>query len=198
MFSGVRIGMQRYPFVKYTITKQDLQKFFPSFSVEEGVDLILPLKECFNKNYFVINYLYEKSLEKVEYTDKTEFLSPQIFTIGTEEIHIASVKLGRYKNTYWEFQNEERYVLRFLPVDIKQIATPNANPANIVYTALNNSKEFLPYYDLEINDDAYYSMEITLSPQFSSGNQILLESLCEKYNPRIKIKESALKNKVRL
>ena len=82
-------------------------------------DLIVPIEECFNDSYFILNFLYEKSLEKVEYTDDPKRLSPKVFTIGNEEIKLASAKLGKYKNTYWEFQNEERYVLRFLPVDVK-------------------------------------------------------------------------------
>lgn len=199
MLSGVRIGMQRYPFVKHTITKHEVQEFFPGSNVNgTQVDLILPLEECFNKNYFLINFLYEKSLEKVEYTDKADCLSPQILTIGKGEICLEFGKLGKYKNTYWEFQDEERYILRFLPINIWQMQDPNVNAADTVYKALTNSKDFLPYYDLEINDAAYHSMEITLSPQFSSGNRVLLESLCEKYNPEITIKESSLKDRVKL
>lgn len=75
---------------------------------------------------------------------------------------------------------------------------PAVNAADIVYKSFINTKEFLPYYDLSISDEAYYSMEITLSPQFSSGNRVILESLCEIYNPNMKVWESALRNRVRL
>lgn len=97
-----------------------------------------------------------------------------------------------------QFQNEERYVLRFLPVDAKRMIDCE-NAKEVVYQAfINTNNNFLPYYDLKIRDDAFNSMEITLSPQFTDGNKILLETLCQKYNPDMKIVESALKNKVRL
>jgi hypothetical protein len=133
----------------------------------------------------------------VEYTDDTADLSPKIFHFGNEGIKMQAAKLGKYKNTYWEFQNEERYILRFLPVNVKLINS-STNVADLVYRAFMNTKEFLPYYDLQISEEAYTSMEITLSPQFSNGNRILLESLREKYNPNMRISESALKNSVRL
>ena len=85
--------------------------------------------------------------------------------------------------------------MRFLPVDVKRIP-PNA--ADIVYNAFQANRDFLPYYDLEISDEAFFSMEITLSPQFSDGNRIMLDTLCEKYNPTMLISESKLKDIVRL
>lgn len=198
MNCGVRIGLKRNPFKKYTVTNKDIQKILPGANTDGSqINLIVPLKELFNGNYFILNFLYEKSLEKVEYTDDTALLSPQVFNIGNKSVELQSSKLGKYKNTYWEFQNEERYILRFLPIDVKQI-TPDSNPAEIVYNAFINTKDFLPYYDLQINDDAFTTMDITLSPQFSNGNRILLETLREKYNPNMHIQESALKDRIKL
>lgn len=199
MSSGIRIGLQRYPFVSYTATKEDIQNMFPNVKVNgTHIDLIAPIEECFNDKYFIINCAYEQSLEKVEYKDDPKRLSPKIFTIGNKKIKLASAELGKYKNTYWEFQNEERYVLRFLPIDAKQMFSPVINAAGVVYKAFNDIGVFLPYFDLKLRDDAFYSMEITLSPQFSYGNRVILECLREKYNPNMKIFESALKNRVKL
>ena len=41
-------------------------------------------------------------------------------------------------------------------------------------------------------------MEITLSPQFTMGNRILLEALIDKYNPNLKVHDSVLKDRVKL
>lgn len=198
MFSGVRIGMKENPFVKYPVTKQDVEKKYP-FIEEQGdsVDLVIPIEECFNDDYFVMNFLYNKCLEKVEYTDKTELLLPQIFNITQQGIEMKSPQLGKYKNIYWEFQKEERYVLRFLPVSAKKIMLGN-NAAQTVYNAFLNQKSFIDYYDLKIRDDAFASMEITVSPQFTAGNRILLESLIEKFNPDLKVKDSVLKDRIKL
>ncbi len=200
MKSGVRIGLQRYPFIRYNVSKEDLQKVFPSLQVKvEGGcgDLIAPIEECFNDDYFIVNCAYEQSLEKVEYTDDPELLSPKMFTIKSNTFSLATAKLGKYKNTYWEFQNEERYILRFIPVDAKKMVTTK-NTADVAYKAFTSKKDFIPYFELAIRDDAFYAMEITLSPQFSAGNRVLLDSLCEKFNPGVKILESALQNQVRL
>lgn len=179
MYSGVRIGLKENPFVKYTVNKQDVERVYPSASLKgDSMDLIVPIEECFNGNYFVMNFLYDMCLEKVEYTDNVELLSPQIFNISQQGIEMKSAQLGKYKNTYWEFQNEERYVLRFLPLDVKKI-TSESNAAQMVY-------------------DAFISMEITLSPQFTMGNRILLEALIDKYNPNLKVHDSVLKDRVKL
>ena len=198
MYSGVRIGLKENPFVKYTVNKQDVERVYPSASLKgDSMDLIVPIEECFNGNYFVMNFLYDMCLEKVEYTDNVELLSPQIFNISQQGIEMKSAQLGKYKNTYWEFQNEERYVLRFLPLDVKKI-TSESNAAQMVYDAFMNKKSFIDYYDLEIRDDAFVSMEITLSPQFTMGNRILLEALIDKYNPNLKVHDSVLKDRVKL
>lgn len=198
MYSGVRIGLKENPFVKYTVNKQDVERVYPSASLKgDSMDLIVPIEECFNGNYFVMNFLYDMCLEKVEYTDNIELLSPQIFNISQQGIEMKSAQLGKYKNTYWEFQNEERYVLRFLPLDVKKI-TSESNAAQMVYDAFMNKKSFIDYYDLEIRDEAFVSMEITLSPQFTMGNRILLEALIDKYNPNLKVHDSVLKDRVKL
>lgn len=198
MYSGVRIGIEENPFVKYTVGRQDVKKIFPGVNViGDRMELIAPIEECFNDNYFILNFLYEKSLEKVEYTDKSELLSPKIFDINQQRIELKSSQLGKYKNTYWEFQNEERYVLRFLPLDVKKIL-PSDNAATMVYDAFMNQKSFINYYDLKLRDDAFDSIEITLSPQFTPGNRILLDSLREKYNPKMLVSDSILKDRVKL
>lgn len=200
MNRGVRIGLKRKPFKKYTVSRTDIQKKVPAANLDKGncIELIAPIEQCFNDNYMIVNSAFDQSLEKVEYTDDPALLSPKLFSIEQDRMGLATATMGKYKNTYWEFQNEERYVLRFLPVDAKRmIYCENAKEA--VYQAfINTNNSFLPYYDLKIRDDAFNSMEITLSPQFTDGNKILLETLCQKYNPNMKIVESALKNKVRL
>ena len=46
------------------------------------------------------------------------------------------------------------------------------------------------FYDLKINPVHFSEMEITVSPQLSPGNRVLLETLVGKYNPTAKIVES--------
>ena len=136
-------------------------------------------------------------LERVEYVDNPDLLNPSIFNILKGGLNIEAASLGKYKNTYWEFQKEKRYILRFLPISEKDLRDSN-NRAQTVYDAFFKATEFLSYYDLSIRDDAFQQMEITLAPQFTTGNQVLLDALKEKYNPNMHISESKLQGKVKL
>ena len=198
MYSGVRIGMEKNPFVKYIATRQDIKRIFPEGNIEgDKIELIAPIEECFNDRYFILNMCYDKCRQKVEYTDDKELLMPKLFDIEQDKLQLNSAKLGKYKNTYWEFQNEERYVLRFLPLDVKTIKSTD-NVAQMVYNSFIKKLPFINFFDLCLRDDAFSAMEITIAPQFTDGNRIILETLREVYNPSMTISESKLKNSVKL
>ena len=57
---------------------------------------------------------------------------------------------------------------------------------------MKKDKEIMPisYCDLQIDEEAFSEMEITLSPKMSLGNRIIVKNLVEKYNPKAKIIES--------
>lgn len=50
----------------------------------------------------------------------------------------------------------------------------------------------VPYFDLHIDKQAFADMEITLSPQISYGNELIVKTLVEKYNPNATVKTSSL------
>ena len=54
------------------------------------------------------------------------------------------------------------------------------------------------YYDLEIAPEYFSQMEITPSPQMSSGCRIILDALVAQYNPTATITESKLLGLVNL
>ena len=54
-----------------------------------------------------------------------------------------------------------------------------------------------PYYDLEIDEQAFRKMRVVLSPTITEGNEILIRSAVEKYNPDAEIFESAFHGKIR-
>lgn len=86
--------------------------------------------------------------------------------------------------------------MRFIPINgLDKINSPQIS--TFVYNKLkSNDNDFLDYFDLTLDDEAFNSMEVTMSPQFTEGNRILLELLKEKYNPNMIIQESALKDKI--
>ena len=102
--------------------------------------------------------------------------------------------LGKYKNIHWEFQNEWRYILNILPLDINQPVEQSLQSFQLVANKikLGLEKQPFPHYDMSISNDAFEDMEITLSPQISGGSRIIVNDLVEKYNPSAVITESSL------
>ena len=49
------------------------------------------------------------------------------------------------------------------------------------------------YYDLKLNDTAFFDMEITKSPNISAGNEEIIELLVQKYNPSAQVIDSELR-----
>lgn len=50
----------------------------------------------------------------------------------------------------------------------------------------------VPYFDLQIDKQAFKEMEITFSPQITYGNELIVNSLVEKYNPTATVNKSCL------
>lgn len=133
-------------------------------------------------------------LYKVEYTQDNEKLYPKIYSKNGEHVSLAFGSLGTYKNIHWSFQKEWRYILWLFPMDI------NKNSDNLLLNVqlmtskmlLGLEKQPFPIYDMVIDDEAFFDMEITLSPKISMGNRTIVENLIEKYNPQAIIKDSTL------
>ena len=54
-------------------------------------------------------------------------------------------------------------------------------------------KQPFPYYDMTLDNEVFEDMEITMCPQISEGNRIIIRSLVDKYNQKAIVKESSLK-----
>lgn len=217
MSSGIRIKMKKNPFKTYKLDTELLTQEFSNIQLSKkpnGYDmvfsaksplgyttrfsienLIIPSKEFFMENYYLFNCTPNDILNKVNYTDNTEFLMPQIADFSS----ISLGKLGNHKKRCWEFQKEWRYVLRFSPIGFKEmIDYPIASIENM-YKRYNGSINMLPfkYYYLKLDDEAFKTMEITLSPKLSEGYQIITQLLQQEYNPTMIIKNSSLSDDIR-
>ena len=72
------------------------------------------------------------------------------------------------------------------------------NWLQIIYNRLS-AKISLPFEDLylDIADDAWNSMEITLGPCVNEGDILIVESLLEKYCPSATVNRSVLDQTIR-
>ena len=195
---GVRIKLRKNPFKIYDNTAESLSKVsrLPVTDNSNGKPLqsIIPLTEMFSKGFFTIQAMNQQLLYKVEYTDDKEKLYPHILKDGGDHFTLELGVLGKYKNLHWEFQNEWRYILNILPLDINQPVEQSLQSFQLVANKmkLGLEKQPFPYYDMSIANDAFEDMEITLSPQISGGSRIIVNDLVEKYNPSAMVTESSL------
>ena len=195
---GVRIKLRKNPFKIYNNTAEALSKVINAPVTDESngkpLQSIIPITEMFSKGFISIQAMTKDLLFKVEYTDNKEKLYPHLLNDEGERFSIALGELGKYKNLHWKFQNEWRYILTILPLNLNQPVENSINNFQLIANKmrLGLEKQPFPYYDMHLSDEAFSKMEITLSPRISGGSKIIVESLIEKYNPLAIMSESHL------
>lgn len=202
MEEGVRIRLPINPFVP-DVNMSELHK---KYNIEDnGENIDIP-----NMYFDIFKFLGMGILPSViktedlnafpvKYTNDIKALEPEAIVSDGNSCTYAT--LGLCKNKYWKFQKEWRYVIQFHSF---------ASPENIISLDINkivlerdkwqqktlDGSVTLPFscWLLPIEDKCFAKMQITKSPQMSKGNEILLDTLVEKYNPTAKILDSKLKD----
>ncbi len=194
---GVRIKLRKDPFKVYDNDISELHKI-PNLQIGEdsstSIKSIIPLNDLFENGFFSVQALnLESFLYEVQYITDKDKLYPHLLQENGKQFSIAFQNLGRYKNIHWEFQKEWRYILNFIPLDLKKISyihfTQMANDIRI-----GQAKQPFTYYDMVIDDSAFSDMEITLSPCIGAGSRTIVEVLVSRFNSSAKIIDSTLKN----
>ena len=196
---GVRVGLPKDPFSKSRITGEDLNRagvfWFPGKDAPAEIGCFLNPVDMLSKGYITRQTFADSILTKVEYTDDMELLEPKAAKL-LQGIEVGNfTPLGRYKNMYWAFQKEWRYLLEFVPMRPSSPLKMVRQYQETVERMLQGVEEApFPFFDLPISPEAYSKMEIVTGPRLTEGNQILLETLVEKYNPEAKVTKSDLLN----
>ena len=188
---GVRIGLPVNPFVNYSYTAVELFQLDKGSSIISGNPESLKYSAILPPMYvrmgaFTPSFFGETDyLIKVIYTDEASLLEPKLMSLQEGKTHIAINKLGRYKNTYWEFQKEYRYVMEVYPSIMGRVPDPQSRlDAFTRFTsklATDQLRSQFNYVDVDIRPDALDKLEIMLSPGMSQGNKLLAKSLLDKY-----------------
>ncbi len=194
---GIRIRLCENPFKFYCTTQAELEKLSPNhLKILNGDKIysIIPLVDMFRKGYCSPQAMARNILFQVEYTNDKNKLYPTLRSINGKNIFVDLGKLGKYKNCYWNFQSEWRYILNFYPLNFNQpVSKINDDINNIANNIFNDSaKQPFPYYDMVISDKAFSNMIITLSPKMSAGNRTIVQALQKAFNPNAHIEKSAL------
>ena len=173
---GVRIRMPKNLFKNYSFTTENV-----GYAKEDSLILrsLVPKSEAFNNNYWIVPF--SDYLIEVIYTNEIEFLKPKIYHENGEN-HTAKIgEIGKYKSTIWEFQQEIRFKLFVLPT--KDSYGNSLNPlSDFRKIMLDNIKSPLQNYYIEITDETFKKMEITLGPKCTMAEELIIAALVEKFN----------------
>lgn len=206
--SGVRIALPAMPFKKYHPTLEELWSCIEGriryrhkeppvatlrpFHDESLNDTLTLLLDTENDDGFLV---------KVKYDNDRTYLYPNINVQG-EPGTIDISNIGRVKNTYWEFQHEWRYLFAAIKLfnvsknaewEVTRIDAINA----LTEAAESDKRRPFESYDLTLDDNAFKEMRITLCPDISYGNRIIVKTLVSEFNPDAIIAESSLRGLVR-
>jgi len=195
---GVRIKMPLEMFKKYP------SKDFPEYGLEasHGGKFAVPFEKSLLQNHIVMPYVANK-FYRIEYTDDQQLLQQPLYTRKADGSHsIAFRELGKYKSSYWTFQSEWRLKLVItpgipLPKDFSSNKDSMDNYLSEASRVIFGKNLGFDEYYLDLDEDAFKQMEITLGPKQHTGDRILVEALLNEYNPSARILDSKLLGKVK-
>ena len=196
---GVRIGLDKNMFKKYDYHNGDIingevihtdgivKKPVSPTNIISSDYWIFP---NFNDGVFYRNMQYVPNL--------ADALKNAIIRNSNGSFNFELSKLGAFKNSRWSFQNESRFVLNIYPKP-SSISVGDKIFATWLCSVLNQGiPNTIKYYDLDLDISVLNSIDITLCPNMSEGNKILVESLCKTYLHNVVPKDSTLTNIVNL
>lgn len=196
---GVRIGMEPDMFEKNIV--KDL--VLPDGEKMEGqLTSMLSPQEILNPDYFIFPFnseLTELFFCHINYVDDVKAKTAGAFQIRmTDSTHasatIAFGEIGKYKNKRWNFQKETRFRIFAQPYNAIY-ADENIGTIALNSYLTNKQLPFSEYY-LSLRKDAINNMEITLHPNSTKSDRIIVEALCAQFAPEAKVLDSSLKGKV--
>lgn len=178
---GVKIKLRSDFYKKYKVTEEVAKKFNLENSFI-GKSTIIDYNQL-NEEYTSNQWKNKDPWVQVCYVESNQLdkLEPNV-CYNSNTIDLKNK--GIYKSKVWAYQNEYR-----VKIDIF--------PRKINFDEVSNYKQKLEKFYIEIQDQAFENMEITLSPLMSKGYRVLAENIVNTNNPKAKIKDSDLRNKIR-
>lgn len=197
---GVRISLPKdmfksYPILKDTHLKTKLICSLIPEKIEKTADYhVLPIDlETDDEN--------ESFYRHIEYVRNPRLVVGEIrhqeFSKHGFGITLDVNRLGRFKEKYWEFQQEVRFALTILPFNpLKLIYRKDARD---IISSRMERKVNLPFSDyyLNLKDDVFDQLKITLSPNITEENRERVKQLIEAYAPKAIVCESSFNGRVK-
>lgn len=194
---GVRIGLDEDMFQTYVIHDLKLDNGLHS----EGALLsIIPQKDFEAKDYMIMPIVKGNMrsifYREVEYVDDVKSKVKDAFKTTTKDNNLGDIKidfcnLGRYKNRRWSFQEECRFVISALPFN-PLYCDANTISSTFAQCYLQNRQLPFSYYDLPLKDEVIDKIDVTMGPNVSDGQKVIVDALCRQYTKNGKVKDSCL------
>jgi hypothetical protein len=164
----------------------------------------IPYEEMFTNDYFISpvtkgNSQFERS---VEYDPDYKNIKNQKIIITENGISINDYgRIAAIKSPDWAFQKEYRFILMIFPsfpnTGFDDKIWQNNFPGYARMALQKGEGPKLNFLDMQINPDVLNSLEITLGPLCSEGNNLIVEALIEKFCPDATVKKSNLTGSIR-
>ena len=147
-------------------------------------------KEFWNKGIILLPFTSAGFLQDLVYVDAPKDYYSNIFQNINNETAVDYKEIGLYKSKDWKFQKECRFKIYAGPKEL--LGDPIATLNYIV----NNDKYLTnTYIDIPVKKDAFEGMSITLGPEISKAEEIIVQSICNKYLTKYEIHKSIFSNK---
>ena len=201
---GVRVALDSDMFMKYLICHEDGDPL----DIQGSILSRVPKEILLNPNFFIFppqiintDQKYDIFFRKVEYVDDVKSCVEHSISCGNNirgvpETCIQLGKIGKYKHRRWAFQEEVRFVLGIFPGNWFYLNGDNAHLG--VLAILNNQTVDFTSFFLHLSPEVIETIEITLSPSSTESHRIMVEALCDKYAPKATVRDSGIKNLVKL
>lgn len=198
---GVRIGLDIDMFENNRVKDLTL----PGGEKMEGeISSMLAPKDILNPNFFIFPFSSELTdlfYCHINYVDDVKAKTADAFKIWmTDSTHaaakIAFGEIGKYKNKRWEFQKETRFRIFAQPYN-SIYADVNIGTYALDAYLTNKPLPFSKYF-LSLRKEVLDEIEVTLHPNSTVSDKVIVEALCSKYANKATIAESSLKGKVKL
>ena len=201
---GVRIGLEKDMFKKYYVSNIQLGK---GLHTEGGIWLPLPSSEFEHRDYCVLPVFNLEDgqgmfFRRIEYVDDVYERTKDVVKItpkgdGTFDSQMALGEIGRYKHSRWAFQEEVRFALHIFPFNPLMEATNDVS--SIVLNAyLQNRPLNFTKYHMHLDESVLSNIDITLSPNASESQRIIVEALAAQYATSATIRSSSLEHSVKI
>ena len=202
---GVRIAMDVDMFEDNVVGGTNVPPDIPHEGFLVGK---IPAQDLFRHDYFVLPISMRQQANgddtlfycHVNYVDDVDEMTKDAFQLTmTDATHassnIAFGEIGKYKNKRWAFQEESRFRLVIFPFN-----PIRCNPDLVSSVAVNAFRSNVPVpiseYYLKLKQEALNTIEITLHPNATVSDRVIVEALCAKYAQDAKIKVSELADRV--